>query len=107
VLGERRLRFVAIALGKTIVEHGFDKHGRLLKAIQWNGQGKPLGPMTASARGTNYSEWALTALAVTARLAAENILPALAAAAVNQAKTILDGNTYDNLPSYMAAGSIA
>ncbi len=71
MINDPEVKLATYLLARSIVNHAFDKKGRIYKAIRWNGSRKALGPQLADSNQTNYSEWALPALAICARMANE------------------------------------
>lgn len=95
------LKVMTYWLGRSIVWHGVDEDMRILKAIKYNGPGKPFGPEKADSKGTDYHSWAYDTWAITARLALEWGDEDTAKRAAAMGEAVRKG-TYSNRHSYLA-----
>ncbi len=95
------LKIMTWQLAKSIVHHGLDSRGKILKAIKWNGPDAPVGPEEASSDGSDYHSWGYDAWAVAARLALEFSDVDTAEKAAAAGVVVRDG-TYLNRFSYLA-----
>lgn len=100
MLNDPEVKLATFLLARSIVNHGFAENGRIYKAIKWNGARKPLGPQLATSVQTNYSEWAIPALAICIRLGTEFGDTATVQKAIKLLKPMITGG-YGNLDSYL------
>jgi hypothetical protein len=100
MINDPEVKIATFLLARSLVNHGFAANGKIYKAIRWNGAGKPVGPELATSAQTNYSEWALPALAICARLGTEFGDHATAQRALSLIQPLLKSG-YKNLDSYL------
>ena len=101
LFNDPELKLMTWMLAKSIVHHGTDSTGKILKAIAWNGPDKPVGPASASSDQTDYHSWAYDTWAVAARLGAEFGDTETVALASKAGEKVRHGN-YFNRDSYLA-----
>ena len=100
MIDDPEVKLATYLLARSIVNHGFAANGKIYKAIRWNGAGNAVGPELATSAQTNYSEWALPALAICARLGTEFGDFPTAQRALALIQPLLKGG-YKNLDSYL------
>ena len=100
MIHDPEVKLATYLMARSLVNHAFDKKGRIYKAIRYNGARKALGPQLADSSNTNYTEWAMPGIAICARLALEFQDYATAQRATALLTPLLK-SPYKNLDSYL------